>query len=207
MATITRRTKTVLTWSEVSEWVKSGEAAKKLSVGDEIRETLTTGEKIITVVAGIDVYAEQQVVFSFKNCLKVSRYMNPHSTNRGGWAGCDMRRYLNADIFETLPEDLRNIITPRAFNAECTDKLWLFSEHEIFGKNVYGEDHGDKHIPYYKNPINRCKGLGEGCSAYLWWLRSPYAASTAGFCIVYSNGTASYSYASNSYGVAAGFCI
>ena len=44
-------------------------------------------------------------------------------------------------------------------------------------------------------------------SAYYWWERSPLASTSAGFCLVYSGGSASSNSASFAYGVAFGFCF
>jgi hypothetical protein len=87
------------------------------------------------------------------------------------------------------------------------DRLWLFSEYEVFGKNFFGEEHDDVHLPYYQNPINRCKGLGLSKSASNWWERSPYASTSTCFCYVYSTGSASYISAGTTRGVCFGFCI
>ena len=45
-----------------------------------------------------------------------------------------------------------------------------------------------------------------GSAAY-WWERSPYASSSAAFCLVISDGDADSSGASAAPGVAFGFCF
>ena len=47
----------------------------------------------------------------------------------------------------------------------------------------------------------------KGGSADYWWERSPYSGVSDIFCFVYSDGNASYYYASISRGVAFGFCV
>jgi hypothetical protein len=47
----------------------------------------------------------------------------------------------------------------------------------------------------------------KGGSAYGWWERSPFSGGSRGFCHVYSDGSASYYSASDSIGVAFGFCV
>jgi hypothetical protein len=47
----------------------------------------------------------------------------------------------------------------------------------------------------------------KGGSAYDWWERSPHSGNSKRFCNVSSNGNASSGYASNSHGVAFGFCV
>lgn len=208
MATITRKTESPISWAEISEAIKAGRAAEVLTVGDEIAETLTTGEQVVFVVAGIDVYAERQVIFSLKNCLAEEYHMNEEWTNKGGWPACDMRRHLIWDVFPTLPDDLKAVITPRTLttdDGEAEDNLWLFSEKEVFGEDWCDGDPGDKLIPYYGTPAHRVKCDSDGDPT--WWERSPNATYSTVFCGVNSGGGAHANYASNSCGVCFGFCI
>lgn len=46
-----------------------------------------------------------------------------------------------------------------------------------------------------------------GRGTWWYWLRSPRASSSAGFCLVYSNGYADRDRASYAGGVAFGFCL
>jgi hypothetical protein len=210
MATVTRKTEFAITWDEISLAVKAETVGELLTVGDEIEETLTTGERVTFVMAGIDIYAERQVIFSLKDCLEDGYYMNEAWTNKGGWRACGMRKYLNDKILRSLPDELRDVITPRTLVTEygkTTDGLWLFSEFEVFGETWCDGDLGDKHIPYYENPIYRYKKLGANGGAVWWWERSPYSGNSTNFCFVNSNGVASASNASTSAGVCFGFCI
>ena len=117
-----------------------------------------------------------------------------------------MRRYLNEEVIELLPDDLLAAIKPRKFGDE-EDRLWLFSEVEIFGERIWGAgDEGDKQLEYFKNPINRVK-FDEDGDAVWWWERSPYAGISVSFCVVNSNGNASANVASSSSGVCFGFYI
>ena len=117
-----------------------------------------------------------------------------------------MRRYLNEEVIELLPDDLLAAIKPRKFGDE-EDRLWLFSEVEIFGERIWGAgDEGDKQLEYFKNPINRVK-FDEDGDALWWWERSPYASSSNDFCSVSSNGYADYYGANGSSGVCFGFYI
>lgn len=207
MAVITRKTESPISWAEIGEAVKAGRAAEILSVGDEIAETLTTGEQVVIVVAGIDIYAKNQVIFSLKDCLAEEYRMNKEWTNKGGWPACDMRRHLIWDVFPTLPDDLKAVITPRTLttdDGDCEDSIWLFSEREIFGEGWCDGDPGDKQIPYYETPANRIKCDGDPT---WWWERSPYAADSANFCSVDSGRSKRRSIASSSCGVCFGFCI
>ena len=117
-----------------------------------------------------------------------------------------MRRYLNKEVIELLPDDLLAAIKPRKFGDE-EDRLWLFSEVEIFGEHIWGAgDEGDKQLEYFKNPINRVK-FDEDGDAKWWWERSPYASNSRSFCYVASVGGANFNSASGSSGVCFGFYI
>lgn len=119
---------------------------------------------------------------------------------------CFMQLYLNEEVIELLPDDLLAAIKPRKFGDE-EDRLWLFSEVEIFGEHIWGAgDEGDKQLEYFKNPINRVK-FDEDRDARWWWERSLYASNSDGFCRVNSNGGASYYSATYSGGVCFGFYI
>ena len=210
MPTITRKTTSHVTWNTIKTLIQNGRAREALSVGDEIAETLTTGEQVVIVVAGIDVYAERQVIFSLKDCLEDKRRMNADWTNKGGYPATELRQKLNDEILSTLPADLRDIITPRTLttdDGECADMLWLFSEYEIHGEDWCNKDPGDAHIPYYQNPVNRCKGLGLGGDTDWWWARSPRSSHSTSFCNVGRFGAASYSFASSARDVCFGFCV
>lgn len=170
-----------------------------LKVGDEITETLKDGCEVVFVVM-------DEGVIGLKNLLG-RHYMNKDWTNKGGWLACDMRRYLNEEVINLLPDELLTVIKPRKFGDE-EDKLWIFSEMEIFGDHNWVENDPDRgfQFEYFKNPANRVK-LDEDGDASGWWERSPYASYSTCFCIVDSNGYASHANASFSGGVGFGFYI
>lgn len=205
---IVSQKKGFLTWEKVLELSNNGEASKFFEVGDEIYETLKSGEEIVLVVTGKDMYREGDVIFGLKDCLKDEYVMNETATNAGGWKASGMRRYLREKVLPLLPDDLRACIKPRCIDGEYDD-LWLFSEMEIFGEQDWTEHDPDcgKQMPYFMRPGNRVKGLGKDGTAYSWWERSPYASNSTYFCCVSSNGSASYVNASYSRGVAFGFCV
>lgn len=188
MATITTKE------TRMFDWRNPG----VLKVGDEITETLEDGREVVFVVMDYG-------VIGLKGLLGWHQ-MNKTWTNKGGWLASDMRRYLNEEVIELLPDDLLAAIKPRKFGDE-EDRLWFFSEVEIFGEHIWGAgDEGDKQLEYFKNPINRVK-FDEDGDAHWWWGRSPYASSFNCFCVVNSDGNAGYYSAGSSNGVCFGFYI
>ena len=116
MATITTKETRAFNWANPGT----------LKVGDEIVETLKDGREVVFVVM-------DDGVIGLKNLLGYHR-MNKEWTNEGGWLACDMRRYLNEEVIALLPDALIAAIKPRKFGKE-EDKLWLFSEMEVFGEH------------------------------------------------------------------------
>lgn len=189
MATITTKETCAFNWGNPGA----------LKVGDEIAETLKDGREVVFVVM-------DEGVIGLKNLLG-RHCMNKEWTNKGGWLACDMRRWLNSEVLALLPDELLSVIKPRKFGDE-EDRLWLFSEMEVFGDHDWVENDPDRgfQFEYFKNPANRVK-LDEYGDASFWWGRSPFASGSASFCIVNSNGSADGHYASGSRGVCFGFYI
>lgn len=196
MATITTKETKSFSWADFDRSV--------LKVGDEISEVLKNGEEVTFVIM-------DDGVIGLKDCLREEHCMNKDWTNKGGWEATEMRRYLNEEVFAVLPDDLQAIIKPRTLGVGLhtfEDKLWLFSEVEIFGEHDWTEKEEDRgmQFEYFKNPANRVKRDANG-DATSWWERSPYANSSASFCYVYSGGSAASNNASIAGGVCFGFFI
>ena len=189
MATITTKETRAFNWANPGT----------LKVGDEIVETLKDSREVVFVVM-------DDGVIGLKNLLGY-HHMNKDWTNEGGWLACDMRRYLNEEVIALLPDELVAAIKPRKFGEE-EDKLWLFSEMEVFGEHDWTENDPDRgfQFEYFKDRRNRIK-VDEDGDAYWWWERSPYGGVSVSFCNVNSDGNASGDFASNTYGVCFGFYI
>ena len=81
----------------------------------------------------------------------------------------------------------------------------MLSEVEIFGSTSYSAAGEGTQYDYYKAGNSKVKKRSG--SAAFWWERSPSASNSTYFCLVDSNGSASYDGASFAYGVAFGFCL
>ena len=100
--------------------------------------------------------------------------------------------------------------------SSSTERLFLLSRAEV-GFNVNDVPYKDEVDPNAENVTfalftdnnSRIKKTYNGTgSASNWWLRSPEASGSSSFAVVYYFGYSNYYYAaSNSYGVAFGFCI
>lgn len=181
----------------------------KLCIGDEVRCQLKNGTVAYAVVAAINPYGDNQIAFVFKDCIGEDKEMNDEATNEGGWRDCKMRGYVNGEIYDLLPDDLKSVIKPRTIkqsvhgeDCESVDSLWLLSYTEVFGGD-YSVDVGDVHFPLFDTEGSRVK-MNEDGSTWCYWLRSAY--NTGNFRLVRSGSNHNYG-ANSSYGVALGFLV
>ena len=193
MATIKRTETSNVTWKEVLEIINSGKATEKLKPGTEITETLKDGSRAVIAVAAVDLYQNGEVIFCFRNTV-----------------GEDHR----SEILALLPDELVEILSPKktiqiqnGSTLECEDLLFLPSEYEVHGEEIYAKYNGvDKQFPFYEERTNRIVVDEDGDTTWRW-LASPDASNATGFCYVSDDGYAYGSHASASIGVAPGFVI
>ena len=153
-------------------------------------------------------------------------FMNPVSTNSGGWASCYMRSTICPAFLAALPEEWQNVIADcmkysdnRGRGTEdanyvipTKDKIFLLAEYEVFGTRRWAnsaEQNYQQHYAYYANGNSRIKYRhGAIETACAWFLRSVYVANAASFRLVDTSGSSDEnSAARNSYGFAPGFVV
>ena len=201
------------TWDEISRIAREGRARDVFSVNQRLTIQIY-GENAEVEILGFDDDGENTITFGLVNCF-TNHQMNHDWFNAGGWHCCEMRKWLNADVFNMLPAELRKVIGTvckrtgigaglKGERVTSEDKLFLFSQVEVFGHNRFSEaDEGEQ----YEGFKNGCKKADNAGDASRWWLRSPDAAGATAFCIVASDGTAYSAGASASLGVAFGFVV
>lgn len=199
-----------------------------LDLGDYYDITLTTNEQMRYVISGFNTYLNfgdtaltaPHVIMTPVDCMAATAKMNETNDNTGGYAASLMPAYLET-VLATFPAEWKNIMRSirRLENnkgtwAWASRTLFLLSETEVHGGPTWsdGYDGGTRPLPLYQFSARyRVKGLGFGSSAkgsrYYWWLASPSAANTTHFCNVDGGGDSGLWGASNSSGVAPGFCI
>lgn len=214
------------TWAEIKAAVQAGINGLDLSeywaVGDTKSVTLTTNEVIELQIAGFnhDTYSDgvtAPVTFVMKDCLNTKAQMNSSNTNTGGYPASAIKTYVETNIYNKLPSDLKAIVAPvkkkcyTTYNqasslGEANYDVWLLAEAEVFDSVSYtvGNGEGTKY-PIFTDNASRIKKVNG--SAYFWWLRSAYSSYSAFFVYVGSDGSVGYNNASNSNGVAVGLCI
>lgn len=214
-----------MTWREVADIAATGEAQRHFKIGDTKDIVLYTGERVKAVILGFnhDVLSENEraadttagITFGLKDMLDGEYEMNEDDTNAGGWKKSKMRNVFMPRFLSLLPADLRGVIKPvvkltgtGGGSDDITstdDKLFLFSQAEIFGDSTYTADGEGEQYEYFKDAANVV--YRRGGSANIWWLRSPYLGDSSSFWCVISSGDVSISYASSSSGVSFGFCV
>ena len=146
-------------------------------------------------------------------------------TNENGWAESNLRNKICADIFNALPEEWQNIISPctkytdntgggvddPSFVTSTVDKIFLLSEYEVFGKQAYAntaEQNYQQQYDYFKNGNSRVhnshKNLDSPCH---WWLRSAQSSNSTSYCRVNSAGVCNTYNARYSQGITPAFMI
>ncbi len=154
-------------------------------------------------------------VLEFSDIVVTYYRMNPTGTYNGvtyqygwnvdGWPASEMRTYVNSDIYNALPSELKNGIinttvvsghgsTAGETNFTSIDKLYLLSTHEVFedvdGNPSAGIDNADtaysntRQLDYYSsqnvttsNTSGSIKRIPTTGTNYTWWLRSAYKYS------------------------------
>ena len=153
--------------------------------------------------------------------------------NVDGWPASEMRTYVNTDIYNALPTELKNGIidttvvsghgsTAGEENFTSTDKLYLLSTHEVLEdvdlNTSIGLDGNDtaynntRQLDYYAglnvttSGYSGAKKQRNGSNDY-WWLRSAYSNDTNSFTNVGSYGYWYYYSANSAHGVSPAFRI
>ena len=146
--------------------------------------------------------------------------------NVGGWPASDMRTFINNDIYNSLPSDLKNGIidttvvsghgsTSGETNFTSTDKLYLLALTEICSNCNDGYDTATdltRQLDYYKNEgvtiLSNSKVIKKyNSNASEWWLRSASSNYDLHFYDITQFGAWGYTVAASTFGVSPAFRI
>ena len=152
--------------------------------------------------------------------------MNDTATNVGGWPATTMRTFVNNDIYNAIPSELKNAIVDTTVvsgygskdteNFISTDKLYLLSTAEVWAQGSSNTIEYDtardvtRQLDYYKNlgtsTSNYSGAIKKDKAGYdWWWLRAAISTSTYNFLNVRNNGDWNSSNANDTNGVAPAF--
>lgn len=143
-------------------------------------------------------------VLEFEDII-TNRDMNSTKTNDGGWPASAMYTYVNTDLYNILPTELKNVIIDTTVvsghgrndstNFTSNDKLYLLSPNEIYSdwssKSIYDTaiDTTRQLDFYFKKNVSI--GLNNQSSSKYndyWWLRTAHSQSNTNFFRVNNSG-------------------
>ena len=223
------------TWSEIVANVKANKISQ-YNVGDTKSVNLGTYGTHTLRIANTSTPSECSTSgFSQTACGFVLEFadiitthnMNPSGTykgtqydygwNKDGWPATSMRTFINNDIYNAIPSELRNAIIDTTVvsghgksdtaNFTSTDKLYLLAPKEIYTDWSNSSDTAKdltRTLDYYTSigvTTDNYSGAikKNGTSASYWWLRAAFSNYTYNFLSVNSYGNY-YSYTANTTG-------
>lgn len=206
-------------WDIIIVACHSGNVPDTWVAGDSKTMTINGADYQIDIIGkNHDTYTAGGIApltFGLHDCYGTKYPMNSSNTNSTGWNGSKMRTKTLPAILAKMPENIQNGI--RAVNKltatsessgtieTASDKLFTFSEMEVYGSTSYSFSGEGKRYDYYKAGNSKVKKVGSTASR--WGLRSPYAGVSYLFCAVNTDGSTYYSDANRSNGVCFGFCF
>ena len=222
-------------WSTIVSNVKSGNISN-YNIGDTKEVNLGTTYGTHTLrIANTSTPSECSTTgFSQTACGFVLEFadiitthtMNDTDTNVGGWPSTSMRSFVNNDIYNAIPNEIKNAIIDTTVvsghgksdteNFTSTDKLYLLAPKEIYSDWSTYQSANDtakdltRTLDYYKNlgtSTSNRSGVKKknGTSADYWWFRTASFNTLEGFYTVASTGTYSNDVAVYTHGVAPAF--
>ena len=207
------------TWELIMEVCQGGSVPDTWVAGDSKTMTIDGVDYQFDIVGkNHDTYTAGGIApltFGLHDCYGTKYPMNSSNTNSTGWDDSKMRTETLPAILAKMPVNIQNGI--RAVNKltatsgssstikTASDKLFTFSEMEVYGSNTYSYAGEGKQYDYYKAGNSTVKKVGDTASQ--WWLRSPNMNISGRFCAVNAAGSVTNSDASNLRGVCFGFCF
>ena len=224
-------------WETIAVSVKAGNSrgykvgdTKTIDMGSYGTHTLRIANTSTPSECSTTVFSQSACgfVLEFADIITTNT-MNDRASNLNGWPVTEIHTIINANVYNALPSDLRNVIIDTTTisghgsrsgetNFTSTDKLYLLSTAEIWAQgssNTISYDTArdvTRQLDYYKN-------LGTSTSNYSgaikkdgtitsdWWLRSARSSSGGSFYYVSANGSSNSSTAISAKGVSPAFRI
>ena len=204
-------------WDTIISAVKKGNISK-YNVGDTKTIDMGTYGTHTLRIANTSTPSEcSRTGFSQAACgfvlefadIIIEHTMNGTATNAGGWPATTMRTFVNNDIYNAIPDEIKNAIIDTTVvsghgksdteNFTSTDKLYLLSTAEVWAQgssNTISNDtarDNTRQLDYYKNLGTSTSNYSgaikkNGTSASRWWLRAAYSNTTFTFLFVSDSG-------------------
>ena len=200
-------------WDTIISAVKKGNISK-YNVGDTKTIDMGTYGTHTLRIANTSTPSEcSRTGFSQTACgfvlefadIIIEHTMNGTATNAGGWPATTMRTFVNNDIYNAIPDEIKNAIIDTTVvsghgksdteNFTSTDKLYLLSTAEVWanGQSCDTARDNTRQLDYYKNLGTSTSNYSGAIkksesSAVLWWLRAAYSIYTNNFLTVNDHG-------------------
>ena len=221
-------------WDTIISAVKKGNISK-YNVGDTKTIDMGTYGTHTLRIANTSTPSEcSRTGFSQTACgfvlefadIIIKHTMNGTATNAGGWPATTMRTFVNNDIYNAIPDEIKNAIIDTTVvsghgksdteSFTSTDKLYLLSTAEVWSQgssNTISTDtarDNTRQLDYYKNLGTSTSNYSgaikkNGTSASRWWLRAAYSNTDFTFLFVSDSGGWSANNATIASGVAPAF--
>ena len=219
-------------WSTIIANVKAGNGSEyKVGSTKEVNLGTTYGTHTLRVANTSTPSECSTTGFSQSACGFVLEFadiitthnMNDTVTNVGGWPAASMYTFVNNDIYNVIPSEIKNAIIDTTVvsghgandtaNFTSTDKLYLLAPKEIYTNFSSSYDTAKdltRTLDYYTSiGITTSNSSGaikkNGTSASKWWLRAAVTVMPDAFFNVNDNGGLTENRADSTYGVSPAF--
>ena len=218
-------------WSTIIANVKAGNGSdyevgstKEVNLGTYGTHTLRVANTSTPSECSTTGFSQTACGFVLEFADIIRRHkMNDTSTNVGGWPASSMYTFVNNDIYNAIPSEIKNAIIDTVVvsghgksdteNFTSTDKLYLLAPKEIYtnwSKSYDTAKDLTRTLDYYISiGVTTSSYSGAikkvGTSADYWWLRAASSDNTYPFLLVLNNGDWTYFSAETTYGVAPAF--
>ena len=221
-------------WKTIVETVKSGNDGnykvgdtKEVDLGELGKHNVRIANKSTPSECSTEGFSQTACgfVLEFEDIV-TERAIDSSNTNVGGFPATAMHTYLNTDLYNMLPPDLKSAIIDTIVisghgksdsnNFASTDKLYLLAPKELYNdsSNIYDSSKDlTRQLDYY-NSINVTASNYSGAikkfesTESFWWLRSINSRTGNSYHNVYDSGYFSNpSYPNSVYGVSPAFRI
>ena len=210
-------------WKTIAEAVRSGNDGvynvgdiKKVDLGDLGKYNVRIANKSTPSECSTEGFSQTACGFVIEFEGVITNYkMNSTDTNLGGWKDSNMRSFINNEIYNSLPSDLKNeIITTKVISSHgitetnnfiTNDKLYLLSAKEVY--KVYETTLANDSTYNSSRLLDGYKTAYVPYKTIFWWLRDAESSMDDVFTGVGTSGELSPVGASNEGGVSPAFRI
>lgn len=222
-------------WATIAANVKAGNGSsytigdiKEIDLGDLGKHNVRLANTSTPSECSTEGFSQTACGFvvEFEDII-TTHAMNSTATNVGGWPSSSLYSYVNTDIYNMLPADLKNVITETTVvsghgsdvteNFTSSDKLYLLEPKEVYTdfaiEDSYTASNSTRTLDYYANngvTLTNCSNVIKklGTNANPWWMRTANLKVSSFFYNVSTTGNSNFlGTATSTHGVSPAFRI